>query len=461
MMLLTINNLNNIRMMKRFLLITIITLSIQLNAQEKVKIDGVATVVGDNIVLDSEIEAFKQELIQQSGGKMEISDCEMLEQIMNRKLLAHHAVIDSIVASEAEVSQQVQRKISYFKQQLGSTEKLLEFYGFDNMKELTEELDRVETEGLLISKMQQELTSDIDITPEEVKRYFNSLKVEDNLPEIGAEIELSQIVLDVRSSPEETKRVIDRLKEIKKEVEEGASFKMKAILYSDDPGVVENTGFYTIERNSPFVKEFKEAAFSLEEGDISEPFKSEFGYHILMLEKVKGKQRDVRHILMQTKVDDESRENIKDSLELYRDNILKMKISFDEAVLEYSDDTDTRLSKGILMNPVSGDTHFDLTNLDPDLYSKVSFLKAGEISRVFYEETRQGKKMFKILLVKSRTEAHIADLNIDYVKIQDLALQKKKKEAIEKWSKEKIKETYIKINNSYSNCTFKSNWAKK
>jgi len=458
---LTINNLNNIKMMKRFFLITIITLSIQLNAQEKVKIDGVATVVGDNIVLDSEIDAFKQELIQQSGGKMEISDCEMLEQIMNRKLLAHHAVIDSIIASEAEVSQQVQRKISYFKQQLGSTEKLLDFYGFDTMKELTEELNRVETEGLLISKMQQELTSDIDITPEEVKRYFKSLKDEDNLPEIGAEIELSQIVLDVIPTPEETKRVIERLKEIKKEVEEGASFKMKAILYSDDPGVVENTGFYTIERNSPFVKEFKEAAFSLEEGDISEPFKSEFGYHILMLEKVKGKQRDVRHILMQTKVDDESRDKIKDSLELYRDNILKMKISFDEAVLKYSYDTDTRLSKGIIMNPVSGDTHFDLTNLDPDLYSKVSFLKAGEISRVFYEETRQGKKMYKILLVKSRTEAHIADLNIDYVKIQDLALQKKKKEAIEKWSKEKIKETYIKINDSYRNCEFKSNWTKK
>jgi peptidyl-prolyl cis-trans isomerase SurA len=460
MTLLTINNLNSTKMMKKFFIIAIIALGFQLNAQEKVKIDGVATVVGDNIVLDSEIDAFKQELIQQSGGKIEVSDCEMLEQIMNRKLLSHHAVIDSIVASEAEVSQQVQRKMDYFTQQLGSPEKLLEFYGFDNLKDLREELYRVETEGLLISKMQQELTADIDITPEEVKRYFNSLKEKNNLPEIGAEIELAQISLNLKPSESEVKRVISRLKEIKKEVEDGGNFKMKAILYSDDPGVTQNSGFYTIDRNSPFVKEFKEAAFSMEEGDISEPFKSDFGYHILMLEKVRGKQRDVRHILMQPKVDDDARDRVKDSLTKYRDEILKMEITFDEAVLKYSDDRETRQSKGLLMNPVSGDTHFDLTNLDPDLYSKVSNLKKGEISQVFYEETRQGEKMYKILMVKSKTDSHIADLSIDYVKIQDLALQKKKKESIEKWASEKIKDTYIKINESYHDCAFKSNWAK-
>ncbi len=446
--------------MKKFFIVAIITLGFQLNAQEKVKIDGVATVVGDNIVLESEIEAFKQELIQQSGGKMEITDCEMLERIMNRKLLAHHAVIDSIVASEAEVSQQVQRKMDYFTQQLGSPEKLLEFYGFENLKDLREELNRVEKESLLISKMQQELTADIDITPEEVKRYFKSLKDENNLPEIGAEIELAQISVNLEPSESEIERVVSRLKEIKKEVEDGGNFKMKAILYSDDPGVTQNSGFYTIDRNSPFVKEFKEAAFRLEEGDISEPFKSDFGYHILILEKVRGKQRDVRHILMQPKVDDDARDRVKDSLIKYRDEILKMKITFDVAVLKYSDDKETRQSKGLLMNPVSGDTHFDLTNLDPDLYSKVSNLKEGEISQVFYEETRQGEKMYKILMVKSKTDSHIADLSIDYVKIQDLALQKKKKESIEKWANEKIKDTYIKINDSYHDCVFKSNWLK-
>ncbi len=425
---LTINNLNSIEM-KRILMIALLACTWQIGAQEKVKIDGVATVVGDNIVLDSEIDAFKEELIQQSGGQIEITDCEMLEQIMNRKLLAHHAVIDSIVVNEGEIQQQVQRKTDYFTQQLGSTEKMLELYGFDNIKDLKDELYRVEKEGLLIQKMQQELTADIDITPEEVKRYFNSLEKEGNLPEIGAEIELSQIVLNVEPSQEEVDKTIERLKEIKKEVEEGGNFKMKAILYSDDPGVTQNSGFYTIERNSPFVKEFKEAAFSLEEGEISQPFKSDFGYHILMVDKIKGKQRDVYHILMQPNADDEAEERVRDSLTVYRERILKLEIPFDAAVLLYSQDKDTRLSAGVLMNPESGDTHFDLTRMDPELYAKVSNLKEGEISEVFMDETRQGLKMYKILLLKSRTEAHTADLAEDYVKIMELALQKKKTES--------------------------------
>ncbi|MCP4883602.1 MAG: peptidylprolyl isomerase [Flavobacteriales bacterium] len=446
--------------MKRILMIAFLAFTMQIGAQEKVKIDGVATVVGDNIVLDSEIDAFKQELIQQSGGQIEISDCEMLEQIMNRKLLAHHAVIDSIMVNEGEIQQQVQRKTDYFTQQLGSVEKMLELYGFDNMKDLKDELYRVEREGLLIQKMQQELTADIDITPEEVKRYFNSLEKEGNLPEIGAEIELSQIVLNVEPSKEQVEKTIERLKEIKKEVEDGGNFKMKAILYSDDPGVTQNSGFYSIERNSPFVKEFKEAAFSMEEGEISQPFKSDFGYHILMVDKIKGKQRDVYHILMQPKPDDNAEEVVRDSLSVYRERILKLEITFDDAVLIYSQDKDTRLSAGVLMNPESGDTHFDLTRMDPDLYAKVSNLKEGEISNVFMDETRQGLKMYKILLLKSRTEAHTADLAEDYVKIMELALQKKKTESIEKWSEEKIKDTYVNINQVYTNCEFKSNWAK-
>lgn len=460
-MLLRKNNSNNINRFNIVIFFSILMLCLQANAQTKLKIDGVATVIGKNIVLDSEIDAFKQEMIQQSEGKMEVSDCEMLEQIMNRKLLAHHAVIDSIVINEAEIDEQVQRKAEYFAQQLGSQEKMLELYGFETVKDLKDELYRVEKEGLLISKMQQQLTSEITITPEETKRYYNSLKDENNLPEIGAEIELAQIVLNAVPSEEETNRVINRLKEIKKEVEDGGNFKMKAILFSDDPGVTQNSGFYTIDRNSQFVKEFKEAAFSIEEGDISEPFKSDFGYHILMVEKVRGKERDVRHILMQTKIDDESLEIMKDSLAKIRTAVLKLEISFEDAVLKYSNDKDTRLNKGILMNPVSGDTHFDLTRMDPDLYSKVSSLKEGEISEVFFDQTREGEKMFKILMIKSKTESHTADISMDYVKIQNLALQKKKSETIDKWAKDKIKDTYIKINDSYLDCEFENNWARK
>ena len=457
---LKINSLNFIEMKKYRLLIMTLGLTLSVLAQEKIKVDGVATVIGKNIVLDSEIDAFKQELIQQSGGEIEISNCEMLEQIMHRKLLAHHAVIDSVFASEAEIESNVQRKITYFSQQLGSNEKMLEMYGFDSMKDLKDELYRVEKESMLINKMQQSLTIDIDITPEEVKRYYNSLEKENNLPEIGTEIEISQIVLMARPGKAEVDQAIKQLKDIKKEVQEGASFKMKAILYSDDPAVTQNSGLYTIDRNSPFVKEFKEAAFSMDQGEISDPFKSDFGYHILMVELVKGKQRDVRHILIQPKVDNEIYVRAKDSLTKYRDDILRHKITFEEAVMKYSQDKETRMDWGVIMNSESRDTHFDLTRMPPELYSKVGNLKTGELSEVYFEETREGEKMFKVILLKSKVEAHTADLSKDYVKIKNLAIQKKRSEVIEKWANEIIEDTYIKINKEYFGCTFESNWAK-
>jgi len=430
------------------------------SSQQKVKLDGVVTVVGKNIVLDSEIEGYKQQLLQQSEGKVEISDCDMLEQIMDRKLLSHHAVVDSLVATDAEVNSRVERKISYFMQQLGSEERVYKYYGFNDMADLRKEFFQVESEAVLIEKMQGALTEKVDVTPEEVRSYYKSLEEKGNLPEFGAEIELAQIVLYAEPSADEVDRVIGKLNEIKKQVEGGDSFTMKAILYSEDPGVTNNKGFYSMNRESGFVKEFKEAAFSIEEGEISEPFKSQFGYHILMVEKVKGKQRDTRHLLMQPKVSDAELRRAKDTISKIRKEILTYKMTFEEAVKKYSEDKDTKSNEGLLVNPVTSDTKFELTGMDPALYSRISNLKEGEITEVFYDETREGEKMHKIILMKSKTSAHIADLNKDYVKIQNLALQKKKQETIDKWAKDKIKDTYIKINNEFRKCTFKNNWAK-
>lgn len=472
---LKIKNLKLTRMFNKYIMLAVLLVASTISAQDtikgntikfdtlkidRVKLDGVATVVGKNIVLDSEIAAFKLELEQQSEGKIDITDCEMLEQIMNRKLLSHHAVVDSIVVTDAEVNTTVEQKIAYFLQQLGSEEKLYKFYGFNDMADLRKEFVEVEKEASLVQKMQQKLAGDVDVTPEEVRSYYKSLEKENNLPEIGAEIELAQIVLYANPSEEEEERIINRLNEIKKEVEDGQSFTMKAILYSKDPGVTENSGAYTITRESGFVKEFKEAAFSLTEGEISEPFKSDFGYHILLVEKIKGKQRDVRHILMQPEITEEQQESIKDSITKIRKDILTLKLTFEEAVQKYSEDKVTKSNNGLLMNPETSDSKFDLTKMDPTLYARISALKTGEITDVFLDITRQNEKMYKIILMKSKTDAHIVDLSKDYVKIQNLALQKKREETIAKWTKEKINDTYIKINKDYKECEFKNNWAK-
>lgn len=436
------------------------SLIIKGNNQQKIKLDGVATVVGKNIVLDSEIAGYKLQLEQQSEGKVEISDCEMLEQIMDRKLLSHHAVVDSLIASEVEVSSNVDRKIGFFMQQLGSEERVYKYYGFNDMTDLRKEFMSVEKEAVLIKMMQEKLTEKVDVTPDEVRSYYKSLEIKGNLPEFGAEIELAQIVLKPIPSEEENKRVIDRLNEIKKQIENGESMTMKAILYSEDPGVTDNKGFYSMTKESGFVKEFKEAAFSLDEGEVSDPFKSDFGYHILAVEKIKGKQRDTRHILMKPKIKDSELEDAKDSLSEIRKNILTYKITFEEAVKKYSEDKDTKSNEGLLVNPVTSDTKFELTGMDPALYARISDLKQGEITEVFYDETRQGEKMYKIIVIKSKSSAHIADLNKDYVKIQSLALQKKQQETIEKWARDIVKDTYVKINKDYKKCTFKNNWAK-
>ena len=430
------------------------------NTQQKIKLDGVATVIGKNIVLDSEIEAYKLQLLQQSEGKQEISTCDMLEQIMDRKLLSHHAVVDSIVATDAEVSSRVDRKISMLLQDLGSEERLIKFYGFNDMADFRKDFLGVEREAVLIERMQQKLTEKVDVTPDDVRNYYKSLEDKGNLPEFGAEIELAQIVLYAKPSNKEINRVLDKLKEIKQEVANGESFTMKTILYSEDPGVTSNKGFYTITKESGFVKEFKEAAFSMDEGEMSDPFVSDFGYHILEVEKIRGKQRDVRHLLMRPVVEDTEKGKTKDSLNQIRKDILTYKLTFEEAVRKYSEDLETKSNDGLLVNPQTSDTKFELTGMDPTLYARISDLKQGDITDVFFDETREGEQMYKIMYIKKKVPAHTADINEDYVKIQNLALQKKQQETIDKWAKDILKDTYIKINEGYKKCTFKNNWAK-
>ena len=434
---------------------------IQNTTAQKVKIDAVGVVVGKNIVLDSDIEKFKLELENNSEGKIKISDCEMLEQLMLQKLLAHHAVVDSIVVSDAEVNSQVERNIQFFSQEYGSVEKVVEAYGFNDIEDLKTELFGIEKENSLIQKEQRQITENIDVTPEEIRIYFNGLKEKGELPEFPAEIQIAQLVLNAEASPEEIERILNKLNQLKKEIEEGSSIKMKAIINSNDPSVTENGGRYSIDKNSQFIKEFKETAFSLDVNQVSEPFKSQFGYHIIQLHEIRGETRIASHILLQPEIPQEKLDKTKEKLEKIVADIKSGEVTFNEAVKKFSQDTDTRNNGGLIVNPYSGESTFDLTRMDPALYARVNNLQKNEMSDIFYDEDRSGKKMYKVMIMKDRTNTHIADMVDDYVKVQNLALQKKKQETIAKWSKEKIGDTYIKISNEYQKCTFDKNWTKE
>ncbi|MDO6803380.1 peptidylprolyl isomerase [Wenyingzhuangia sp. 1_MG-2023] len=427
-------------------------------AQQRIKIDGVAAVVGDKIILDSDIVKYKQEIESQSGGKVDVDDCEIMEDIMSQKLLAHQAVIDSVLVADAEVDAGVERTLAHFKKQVGDMNKVVELYGFDDLEDLRSELTRIERENLLIQRERQDVIKDVVVTPEEVRFFYSDLKTKGDLPNFGIEVELSQITIEAQPTEEAVKEVLDKLKKIKEDIEGGYSMRLKAILYSEDPGVAQNGGKYEITRESQFVKEFKEAAFSLEEGEVSEPFESQFGYHILQVEKIKGQLRVVRHILMQPKIEEAKLESAKEKLESIRAQIVAGEITFDDAVTKYSDDLATRLNKGKLMNPYTNDSKFELNKMDAKLFSRVDKLKQDELTDVFYEEANGGEKMYKIIKVSQRTDAHQADLVKDYVKIQELAMKKKEQETLAKWYKSRIKDTYVKLTDAHKECKYEYNW---
>lgn len=442
-------------------LITCIALNTNIS-KAQTKIDGVSVVIGKNIVLDSDISKFKQEFENQTEGKVKISDCEMLEQLMLQKLLAHHAIIDSVVVSDDQINSKVNRNLEYFKQQFGSEEKMVKAYGFNDVADLRKEMYSVEKENALIAEEQKKITEKVTVTPEEVRLYYKGLKDKNELPEFPSEIKIAQIVVNASPTKEEEERIVNKLKTIKKELEDGANFKLKAIINSNAPAVAQNGGFLgTITKQTQFVKEFKEAAFSLDEGEISDPVKTIFGYHIIQVNKIRGNARDVSHILMKPEIPDSKLKETEEKVKKIRKDVLEGKITFEDAVKKFSEDKDTKNNGGLIINPYTNETSFELTRMDPSLYARVSDLKKGEITDPFYDETRGGEKMYKIILMKDRTETHKADLVEDYVKIQQLALQKKKQETITKWAKDKIQDTYIKLGEDKKKCKFDKNWKKE
>ena len=229
-------------------------------------------------------------------------------------------------------------------------------------------------------------------------------------------------------------------------------------MYSEDEGSKKTGGKYTLTRKDQFVKEFKDAAFSLNEGEISKPFKTEFGYHILTVEKIRGQQVDVRHILLYPEVTRESIEEAKEKAQKIKESIEKGELDFAEAAREFSNEKETRQNGGQLINNATGDKRFELAKMDTELYSRIYNLSEGEISRVIQDEDRTGKKSFKILTVTKKIDEHQADFTKDYPRIKDLALKQKQLKEIERWKSIKVKDTYVKINAEYKDCEFAKKW---
>lgn len=427
---------------------------------QRKKVDGVASVVGDFVILESDIDKSFIDLETQGMLTKDITRCQVLGKLMEDKLYAHQAIQDSIIVTDVEINQQVESRIDYLVNAIGSMEKLLNYYNREDEQSFREEMTELTKMSMLSQKMREKIIEEMEITPEEVRIWFNKIP-EDQLPVFGDEVEVAQIVKKPKASDEEVQKVIDRLKEIKRDVEEnGSSMAIKATLYSKDPGVSENQGLYQVTKKGQFIKEFKDVAFSTPEGEISEPFESEYGWHILKVEKIRGQVIDARHILLRPKISEESRQVAIAELDSIRSKVMAGEFTFQDAARNFSDEKETRFDGGVLRNPQDFSNRFELTNMDPVMYSQIGDLEEDEISQPLMEQTRSGD-VYKLVKVIKRYKSHKANFSQDYLKIQDLALKDKQLETIKKWMDEKIKDTYISVGADYKGCDFANNWLKK
>ncbi len=444
-----------------FIILLLVNFSFSQKFNKKIKVDGVSAVIGDFVILDSDIDKTLIDMESQGISTKDISRCQLLGKLMEDKLYAHHAIQDSLEVSVEEVYSMVDRIIDNFINQLGSIEKVLEFYNKEDEPSFRQEIFEINKTQKLSSLMQAEIIQDIEITPEEVRSFFNSIPKID-LPTFGTELEISQIVIEPKVSKNEEDRIINLLKSFREDVlENGSSFSSKAILYSQDPGSRSSGGKYTLHRKKPrMVKEFRDVAFRLQEGEISDPFKSDFGWHIITVDKIRGQEVDVRHILLTPKIDPPQLLEAKKIIDTIRSRVINKEITFEKAALAFSTEKETKFNGGVLINPETGDNKFELTKLDPVLYNQIRNLKDGEISYPILDEDRSGLKKYKILLISNRFDEHKADYSLDYSKIKELALKEKQINIIQSWMDEKIEETYININKDSRRCLFINNWLK-
>lgn len=429
---------------------------------KKLKLDGIAAVVGDYVILESDIEKTLIDLKSQGAMTEDITRCGLLGKLMEDRLYAHQAVQDSLLVSDDEVSLTTERQIQQFIAQMGSMDKLLKFYKKESEVSLREDINKINKLRMLSEKMQNSIVSEIEITPEEVRQFFNKIP-ENDRPVFGAEMEISQIVKQPKATEVEKQKVIDKLEGIKADVEDNdAKFSVKAILYSQDPGSKSKGGFYSITKDTGFDKTFKDVAFSLQEGEVSEPFETMFGFHLIYIEKIRGQELDLRHILITPEISQESLDEAKTELDSIRKHISEGKYTFAEAARNFSDEKETKFDGGLLRNPITYDSRFELTKMDPALYNQVRNLKDNEISYpILEQDPRGGGPKYKLLNVTNRYDEHVADFAKDYTRIQQIALTEKQYNAIKKWMSEHIDETYISVNDSNIDCDFANNWVKE
>ena len=442
--------------MKRIFCVVFLFINHLLLAQ--VTVEGIVAVVGDNIILKSD---FEQQILQYQAQGLEVDSLmriQVLEDLLFQKLMLHKAEIDSIEVTENDVFNEIDSRLNTFISQLGSEDQLEEYFD-KKIYEIKEEMYEPIENSLIIQRVRFEITSSVDVTPMEVKNYFLNFDP-DSLPMVNETVEVAHILKYPPASASAIKETENKLEKLKERVLKGESFATLAILYSEDPGSSRNGGLYNAIKRGMFVKEFEAVMFSLQDGEISDVFETEYGYHIVMMEEHRGDEVDIRHILMSPKISAIDLNNAKDILISTRDSILDENLTFEDASIRYSDDEMTKFNGGKLINLNTGTSKFELHELESAIKLAVEQLEVNEISEPSYVKLEDGKEAFRLFKLISKSEAHKVNFKEDYKMIRDMALAQKKDEAISEWINTSLLKTYVRINEAYKVLDFQYNWLK-
>ncbi|WP_304342857.1 peptidylprolyl isomerase [Chryseobacterium koreense] len=444
----------------KFILVLTFVLSffgIKTNAQLKPGdlVDGIAAVVGDEIVLESDVQD-QANYAKQQGADVS-NKCEFMEGIISNKLLIYEAKRDTLIENRsAAIKENATAKYNQILGQFPNEKTMLDAYKFRTPSEMKTAIEKIDTDNYYGQMKYGRITDKADVTPNEVTDFFNTYRFQ--LPQVKDEVSLSQIVMYPKLTNEHKDEIIAKLKKIKEDIQKGESFESQARIYSEDPGSAANGGLYKNIARGKMVKPFEAAALNLQEGEISDPVESEFGYHLIQLVKKSGKMYDARHILLKAVPNAAEIATAKKELDSIRSLIINERMTFKEAAFRFSDDKQTKFNAGVITGE-DGSDKIEKLNLPPTISYQIAGHHKGEITNVF-EETVQDRKMVAIVKLNDIIDAHQLDITTDYSRIKQMALNKRKNEMVEKYVKEKLPHIFVSINDRYKDCTFRTDWRK-
>lgn len=415
-------------------------------------VDEVVAVVGDKKILYSDIEQGYLQMAAEGEKVDENTRCSIFEQLLIQKLLLNQAEVDSIEITESQVDAELDNRMRYFINAIGSEAKLEDYFK-KSIIEIKQDFRPDIREQLLTREMRSKITEGLSVTPSDVRSYFKSLP-EDSLPYINAEIEYNQILVYPKSSEQAVIDVRERLLNIRERIMNGESFATLAVIYSEDPGSAIKGGDIGWSNKADLDSEYAKAAFALKKGAVSKIVESSFGYHIIQCLDRTEERVYSRHILLRPKISAEEKLQAVEKLDSIVRLIRLDSLKFERAAMIYSQDEDSKLNGGQAVNYYRGGIRWQMDEFEPAEYSIVNNLKIGEISDPYESKDTKGKLVYKVVWLKNRTNPHIGNLKEDYNLFKTRTLQIKQDEMVNGWSEDKIKATYIRISDKFNKCPF-------